>query len=162
MPEVTLIPIFERLHKRLLVTTNGCWEWQGFRLRGYGMIGRGRRGEGTALTHRVAWEEAYGPIPDGLCVLHSCDNPPCCNVEHLFLGTQTENLADMDAKGRRADLTGRFVGEKNPSAKLTVAQVVAIRADTRPQVAIAAKYGMSKASISEIKSGKKWREVPLC
>ncbi len=54
------------------------------------------------MTHRVAWEDANGPVPDGKCVLHKCDNPPCCNPEHLFLGTREENNADRDAKGRTA------------------------------------------------------------
>jgi len=58
------------------------------------------RALGVIRTHRLAWELANGPIPDGLSVLHHCDNPPCCNVEHLFLGTQTDNHADMVAKGR--------------------------------------------------------------
>lgn len=54
----------------------------------------------TLLAHRVAWEEEYGPIPKGMCVLHHCDNPPCVNTEHLFLGTYLDNNRDMWAKGR--------------------------------------------------------------
>jgi len=80
---------------------NGCLEWQGARLAsGYGLIGRGRRDEGMAYVHRLAWELAHGPIPDGMFVCHHCDNPPCCNVEHLFLGTHADNMADMVTKGR--------------------------------------------------------------
>ena len=51
--------------------------------------------------HRIAWELVHGPVPEKFCVLHKCDNPPCINVDHLFLGTQQDNLADMNAKGRR-------------------------------------------------------------
>lgn len=75
-----------------------CIEWQG---------GRDRDGYGTTLyqgkkqrAHRVAWQRIHGPIPDGLNVLHKCDNPPCVNVGHLFLGTQRRNVEDMMAKGR--------------------------------------------------------------
>ena len=73
----------------------GCWVWTGTRqVFGYGISLRYR------LAHRVSWEIANGPIPDGLWVLHRCDNPPCVNPAHLFLGTQTENMRDMTAKGR--------------------------------------------------------------
>ena len=72
-----------------------CVEWIGYTMPGgYGQ-------SNGKLAHRTAWETAHGPIPDGIEVLHSCDNPPCHNPEHLFLGTQADNMADMDAKGRR-------------------------------------------------------------
>lgn len=76
-----------------------CWEWQGYRRRsGHGQIGdeSGR----LVGTHRVAYEFFNGPIPDGMVVMHSCDNPPCCNPRHLSLGTQADNLHDMFRKGR--------------------------------------------------------------
>jgi len=72
-----------------------CDEWDGPRDRdGYGRLSRGRR------AHRVAWEEANGPIPDGMCVLHRCDNPPCRRLDHLFLGTVADNNRDKALKGR--------------------------------------------------------------
>jgi hypothetical protein len=75
-----------------------CVEWTKFRLeRGYGL----QKFHGkTRLAHRVAWMLAHGEIPDGLCVLHRCDNPPCINIDHLFLGTHADNVADKMAKGR--------------------------------------------------------------
>jgi hypothetical protein len=67
---------------------------------GYGMLGLGRRTDPKTAAHRVAWTVAVGPIPEGLNVLHHCDNRPCCNPAHLWLGTQRDNLLDMVAKGR--------------------------------------------------------------
>ena len=76
----------------------GCLTWTGYRNpKGYGTINVA----GTPVyAHRLSWENANGPIPEGKCILHKCDNPPCCNPDHLFLGTRAENNADMVAKGR--------------------------------------------------------------
>lgn len=77
-----------------------CIEYQGYCNRdGYGVVSQGRKNP-KILAHRKAWADANGPIPEGVCILHKCDNPPCINVEHLFLGTQADNVADMNAKGR--------------------------------------------------------------
>lgn len=87
----------ERTQTALGLTTP-CIEWTGSRAyNGYGF----RRIDGKLhRVHRLAWQQARGPIPPGLYVLHRCDNPPCYNIEHLFLGTHSENMADMHAKGR--------------------------------------------------------------
>jgi hypothetical protein len=75
-----------------------CWVWTGSTdPRGYGHIWRQGR---LVPTHRLSYELNRGPIPDGMCVLHRCDNPPCCNPSHLFLGTKADNAHDMHAKGR--------------------------------------------------------------
>lgn len=76
---------------------NGCWVWS--RSRGGGGYGKVRWNHRQWLVHRVAWTLIFGPIPKGKQVLHKCDNPPCFNPTHLFLGTQKENIADMMAKG---------------------------------------------------------------
>jgi len=88
----------KRLVPRILVTASGCHEFQGARNdMNYGQIGVKSR---LMYTHRVMWIAHHGPIPDGLLVLHHCDNPPCCNLDHLFLGTKRDNAIDMARKGR--------------------------------------------------------------
>jgi hypothetical protein len=93
-------PLTERLTAGLVRMPNGCLEWTKYtNPRGYGQISDENRK--TFYTHRLAWELANGPIPEGIKVLHHCDNPPCCDVEKcLFLGTDADNIADMIAKGR--------------------------------------------------------------
>lgn len=100
-----------------------CWPWPGnITNAGYGST-QGLLKK-TSSTHRLAWELAYGPIPPGLCVLHKCDNRPCCNPAHLFIGTQADNARDRNTKGR----TRPPRGEANGQAKLTEDIVRSLRA----------------------------------
>jgi hypothetical protein len=96
----------EQAMEKRTVRDGDCIVWTGERVgMGYGRVSyKGRR----PLAHRVAWELANGPIPDGLLVLHRCDNPPCCNANHLFLGTSKDNADDRDAKGRIARVNGAY------------------------------------------------------
>ena len=90
----------ERLERRLVHLPSDCIEWTGRRnKKGYGQIRVNHR---TVTVHRLAWELYVGPIPEGMLVRHFvCDNPPCCNVDHLRLGTEADNTADKVAHGRQ-------------------------------------------------------------
>jgi len=130
--------------------TDTCWIWTGgLDGKGYGRaaIGGGKR----RGAHRVSWMINVGEIPEGLYVCHTCDNPPCVNPEHLFLGTQFDNMADAREKRRNN------YGSRNGGAKLTDAQVLQIRADPRIQRVIADEYGIGQAQVCRIKTGANWR-----
>lgn len=146
---------------------DACWEWDGSRLAaGYGQFGLTR--SRPVLAHRMAWELTHGPIPEGMHVLHRCDNPPCCNPTHLFLGSNSDNIADRVAKGRspvgrehwssrNGDRVAR--GERAGGAKLTQGKVDAIRqlrAQGVTQRELAERFGVSRATIYLIQEGKRW------
>ena len=131
-----------------------CWEWKAYRQNNrYGRIRRGKKTEKAISAHRLSWELHNGPIPNGLFVLHHCDNPACVNPRHLFLGTQADNMADRDTKGRQAQQNG----EAGPRAKLTWEKVRKIRSSPATQSALARQYGISPSEVSRIKSEDTWR-----
>lgn len=124
--------------------------------------------------HRVAWELANGPIPEGLHVCHRCDNPPCCNPAHLFIGTHTDNQRDMAAKGRHVaphgDANGmrlhpeaRPRGERAGRAVLTDGQVIEIRnlyaAGGLSAARIGEMYGVAGSTIRRIAAGLRWTHL---
>jgi hypothetical protein len=135
-----------------------CWRWIGGRNQdGYGAFGIwvDENTSKTFRAHRIAYELTKGPIPEGLFVCHTCDNPPCCNPRHLFLGTNSDNLVDMHRKGRARHPTG----EENGWAKLTWAEVDEIRTLIRnniPKREIARRFGVSEKTIYLIAQGRRW------
>lgn len=142
----------QRLDKWSIPEPNsGCHLWlANINHRGYGML----YWEGKMHTaHRLAWISAHGKIDAGLHVCHRCDVRACVNSDHLWLGTNAENMADRDRKGRGADRHGL----RNGRAKLTPEQVIAIRSDNRIHRLVAADYGVSKSLIGMIKAGQTWR-----
>ena len=134
----------------------GCWEWTASKQRGgYGQINVGGKAGKPLRAHRVSYSIFCGEIPDGLHVLHKCDNRACVNPEHLFLGTNADNQADMDAKGRRVNVP--LKGEANGACKLTRAEVIAIRSANSTQRALAAQFGISRSQVHNIRSGRLWK-----
>jgi hypothetical protein len=134
-----------------------CWPWTASRFAfGYGRFSDRRRRGNVERSHRIAWELERGPIPTGLQVLHSCDNAPCCNPAHLWLGTNLDNMSDKALKGRTWDERG----EANPRAKLKEADVLAIRSADLGQygslVGLARSLGVTTQTIREIRSRKRW------
>lgn len=145
---------------KLNAADGGCWMWTGSRFReGYGDY---RSMPGVFSAHRVAWILCNGPIPAGLEVLHGCDNPSCVNAEddrHLFLGTQTDNVADCVSKGRR-----RYsFGSDKYNAKLSeddVAEIRSIYASGSETIrSMADRFGVSDGHICTIAQGKVWKHV---
>lgn len=170
--------------------TEGCWLWLGAKNPdGYGVFRIKNRGTSA---HRIAYALKVGHIPTGVSVLHSCDNRSCVRPDHLFLGTQLENVNDMMKKGRghkaRGDLNAsRLYPEKRPrgdthpfrlhpelhaqgeraaNAKLKEGQVIEIRrsweARELSQHALARKYGVTLTTVNSIVNGKTWRHLLCC
>jgi HNH endonuclease len=142
-----------------------CWAWTGrTNTHGYGRVSyRNPIGDvSDLLAHRVSWFITNGATPEGIKVLHKCDNPPCVNPAHLFLGTQLDNVKDMQTKGRRRGLR-HGLGAANNSAKLAEEDVRLIRersAAGETFAAIAFDYGMTRPGITLIVKRKTWKHVP--
>lgn len=137
--------------------TYDCLEWDG-RLNQdfYGLvpIEPGPKGGRTMPAHRWVWEGTFGPIPVGVHVLHRCDNPPCINIDHLFLGTNADNIADKIAKGRQA----RGGGQR----KLTGEQVRSIRErleQGETSARLAREFGVSRVMMGHIKARRSWKSL---
>lgn len=134
----------------------GCWLWVGkLNHSSYGRFWMEGR---EMMAHRYSFEITYSQIPDFLSVLHSCDNPPCCNPDHLFLGTIADNNFDMRSKDRHAR------GERHGHAKLSQEEVLEIRRLSREGIAHSQIRGMignkiSRQSVSRILSGGRWAHL---
>lgn len=131
-----------------------CWEWRGGKdSDGYGGVRVGNR---DYRAHRYSWMINYGDIPKNFLVCHKCDNPPCINPKHLFLGTHKDNVNDMISKGRRIYQKG----EERYNSKLTWVKVSEIRTLVKTtdlsQSKIAKLYNISEALVSGIVNNKTW------
>lgn len=141
---------------------DACWEWtRGKTPAGYGMFNL--PGQGIKYTHRYAFETANGLVlPKKMQVCHKCDNPPCCNPNHLFAGTATDNMQDMIAKGR-ANRSGFNAGEKHPFAKLNEFQVMEIRrlyaTGEYTNRQLTEMFNVSGGTISNIVNWRIWKHV---
>jgi len=160
-----------------VIRSDHCWIWRGgCDKRGYGrFLFRGR----VVVAARAAWELFVGPIPENLWILHRCDNPPCVNPAHLFLGTAADNVRDMMNKrrhisvmcperlargnrsGSRMHPESRPRGEKNKGAKLTWEVVDEIRLAEKcgvTQRALAARFGVRQSTVWQILRGRTWKD----
>jgi hypothetical protein len=145
--------------------TGDCWVWQGTKTtRGYGIKIIDHR---SFYTHRLVWEVFNGrPIPEGMEICHRCDNPPCCNPEHLFVGTHNDNMQDAINKRRLNNS-----GENNGRHKLTLTQVKEIKecyihtprggvshGKKNSQASLANLYDVTRYAIRAIVNGKSWKK----
>lgn len=155
-------PINDRIMECLDVRSDyECWEWVcGRHQQGYGII---QIDDKKKKAHRVVYEMIVGPIPPGMKLLHKCDNPPCCNPNHLFLGTQADNIRDCESKGR--SIHKAINGSRNGMAKLNEEDIVTIRrlyADGAfSQYHIASNFGVSQTIIHRVVTNKAWRHVDV-
>lgn len=141
-------PVAERFWERVDVAgPDDCWLWtRGKHSDGYGRMDIGNNTNVGA--HRISWELHHGPIPPNMYVCHRCDNPPCVNPAHLFLGTIIDNVVDRDAKGRTS------MGEKHCTAKLTSKQVREIFVASGKHKEIAINYGVTRSTVTHIKNAR--------
>jgi hypothetical protein len=141
--------------------TSTCWFWRGrcVNNKGYASIWHGRRSFGV---HRISYTLAKGEIPEGLCVLHKCDVPLCVNPDHLFLGTQLDNIRDCEQKGR-LKLPPRQRGAESPSARLTEIQarnICALHAAGYSTPHLGRMFGVSTSCVGHMVSGRTWKMTP--
>jgi len=132
-----------------------CWPWQGGKQKGYGRFNVDGR---HVMAHRYVWTLTYGPIADGLRICHACDNPPCCNPRHLFLGTMADNNADMLQKGRQRSVRGT----NSPNAKLTDDIIRTIRSEVTLGVsrrALARRFLVNHSTVNRIVSRRYWAHI---
>lgn len=158
------------LMERVRISDAGCWEWQRATNRGYGIM---QYKKARYRAHRFAYECFAGPIPEGLAVCHRCDNPACCNPEHLFLGTQADNISDAATKGRngmqRHPHRSHFNVYRHPVKrgdnhhKVTIpdaelSEIFRLHAEGKTGYEIAAAYGVHNSTIYRILRGdvRKW------
>jgi len=170
MPRWTFADSSARFDAKVKNAPSGCIEWTAAtNPGGYGLFGEKRSGKWKLiLAHRFAWECVNGAIPDGLFVLHHCDNRRCVNPSHLFVGTRQDNTDDMLSKNRQA--RGDAVhpngvlnkGSNNGMAVLSDSQIVEIRqllADGVVQQQIAKRFRIDQSSVSRISTGARWAHL---
>jgi hypothetical protein len=147
-----------------------CWIFTGTKNnKGYGMLQQQIDGQnGKRLAHRISYELHFGWVPKNQCVLHRCDNPPCVNPAHLFLGTKSDNSYDMHRKGRwhmdpaKRSRPPHHVGAAHPKAKLNEALVVQYRlelASGKPLRQLARETGLGRKTLMHMRDRVTWRHV---
>ncbi len=158
-PSNTREQTFQMIMERAVRQPSGCLEWPGkVTTSGYGGVQQDGR---QHYVHRFVWEELHGPIDEGMFICHHCDNPICCDPDHLFLGTPGDNHRDAQQKGRLV-YPPRLVGEEHHQAKLTDDQVYEIRrrsAFGETAKSIHSSYPVSYSMIKNIVAWKNWTHL---
>lgn len=147
------IPLSEKIESSSVkIPESGCWIWmKSLNHQGYGKTCFGRGA--TLSAHRVSYEEKYGKIPNGLMALHSCDVRSCVNPDHVFLGTQQDNMTDKVNKKRQAN------GEKHGRSKLTKEQAFEAKFGTEKAASLSKRFGCSATIIRQIRNGYYWKHL---
>jgi hypothetical protein len=154
-----MTPPITRLLPKLRREPSGCLVFTGALNRpgGYGLIGDASVPRKINYAHRVMYEHTYGPIPEGMLIRHTCDNPPCCEPEHLVLGDYKDNAEDARERGQM------IRGERHWAARLTADDVRAIRAKHaggRSCYSLAKEYGINAPHAERIVARKTWKHIP--
>lgn len=139
------------------VGEDDCWSWSGHSHKGYGRVCIDYK---YKQAHRVSWELHFGPIPEGMLVCHKCDNPPCTNPKHLFIGSHLDNNDDKISKGRSAPQHG----ENNPSAKANAALIIKIfemKKSGMRNCDISREVGLGQVVVCQILKRDRWKHVEI-
>jgi hypothetical protein len=162
MPKPAVHPRERFWDKVRVGSADKCWEWQGARYpNGYGFLFAGSlygRNVRYVKAHRLSWEIANGEVPEGFCVLHHCDNPPCVNPAHLYVGTRADNARDRGVRNRGKEQRGG----QNDNAKLAETDVRAIIAALKlgeTQMSISTRFGIKQPQVSRIKNRQSWAHL---
>lgn len=147
-------PLAEKFWEKVNISgPNDCWNWFAKAKTDFG-YGRMTHGRGVHLkSHRISWFLTNGEIPAGMCVCHKCDNPACCNPNHLFLGTKKDNSQDMKAKNRMV-LPPVKAGEKHHNSKIPSSDLPYVRSGVLTRRQFAKKYGVSYQTIYRIQKNQ--------
>ncbi len=145
---------------RVTIAESGCWEWQGGRnAKGYGSFSRPK--DGTRLANRRMFKLVHSvDLTPEQFICHSCDNPPCVNPSHLWLGDVVSNTADSNQKGRHVRWNGVRQGEGNHNAKLTEADVLEMRSGNGVLAFYAEQFGIGQEAIRRAIVGRTWSHLP--
>jgi len=155
-PGMKITPIEIRFHEKYMpITETGCWIWMAATVMNYGVIGIGGRSKGNYLAHRLSWELHRGKIPEGMNVCHKCDNPFCVNPDHLFIGTQQDNVIDMHAKGRANTPHGENSGVTKITEE-TAREVLSMKGKMKASEA-SKHYKIPYSTIRGIWSRTRWK-----
>jgi hypothetical protein len=146
------IPLSEKIERNITrIPESGCWIWMStIEKSGYGRVCSGKK---PFYAHRVSYEQKHGPIPNGMMALHHCDVKCCVNPDHIFVGTQQDNMTDKVRKNRQAK------GINHGNAKLTEDQVREIKSSSETSIKLSAKFNYSASMIRAIKNGYIWKHL---